>query len=140
MKPVQMTEKQLSLIIAQMDAVTLAITEKAAIGAHAFPHPFPVTERLETVFPYIHKIIAINISLMKAATDTGASRYGAVRQDRADTDSGITSKKAVAYLALITAQKALTTVVHMYLALFAGTLDVFHYTCKFLVTQLKLRM
>lgn len=81
-----------------MHAVSLAVTEEITIGTSVFLHPLPVAGRLETVFPYIHKVIPVDIALIEIAADTGTGRDRTICQDRTYADTGITREEIVTYL------------------------------------------
>ncbi len=60
-----MAEQELLVIPVQVHAVSQTIFEPLAVGADAFMSPFAVAELVETVLPYLPKIIRINIPLVK---------------------------------------------------------------------------
>ena len=61
---VQMTEDEISVVVAQVHPVSLTVAEPPAFAALALLHPRAVAVWLETVFPYIDEIISIDVSLM----------------------------------------------------------------------------
>ena len=69
-----MTKQEITVFITKMHPVTLAITEEGTIATSIFFHPIAVTEWLEAFFPYLHKVVLIDIPLMKITPDTGTSR------------------------------------------------------------------
>ena len=98
-----MTKIQLPVRIAQMHAVSPAIAEVLAVGAIAFPHPFAVSVGLETVFPYLHEVVLVDVSLVVVRADAGAGRDGAVYQYRAYRHSRLTGKEMIAHIAFVIA-------------------------------------
>lgn len=111
-----MTKQEITVFITKMHPVTLAITEEGTIATSIFFHPIAVTEWLEAFFPYLHKIVPIDIPLMKITPDTGTSRDRTVYQDRTDSNTGITSKEAIAYFSFVLAEKAFAAITQMYLS------------------------
>ena len=104
-----MANQKFPVIVTQMHTITFTITEETAIGTLSFLCPFTVTEFTETIFPYIHKIILIDIPLMIITTDTRTGRDRTVCQDRSYAYSGIAGVEMVTYLSLIFSQKAFTS-------------------------------
>ena len=67
----QMAEQQFTFLVTQVHTVSPAIAEVLARGAFACPHPFTVAVRVETVFPYVHKVVLVDVALMIVGTDAG---------------------------------------------------------------------
>lgn len=135
-----MTKQEITVFITKMHPVTLAITEEGTIATSIFFHPIAVTEWLEAFFPYLHKIVPIDIPLMKITPDTGTSRDRTVYQDRTDSNTGITSKEAIAYFSFVLAEKAFAAITQMYLSLLTDFFNEVHKSGKFFICQLELRM
>lgn len=57
--------------------------------------PFPVSERLEFIYPDFVKIIPVNITLRKRPVNIRAGGNGPVNQDRSDIDPRPAEKKVV---------------------------------------------
>ena len=106
-----MAEEQSAVAVAQMHAVTLTITEIAALGALVFLHPFAVAIFLVTVLPHVHEVVLVDVPLIIVCTDAGTGGNGAVSHHGADADTCLTGEKPVAHLALIVAEKTLTAIV-----------------------------
>ena len=85
-----MTKDESSLIVAQMHAVAMAETPVPALTALVPAHPFPVTERVETVLPNIHEIITVDIALMIVRPYAGTSGDAAVHKHRSHGDACLT--------------------------------------------------
>jgi hypothetical protein len=68
-----MAEEKLSIPIPEVHSSPTAITEILAGCALVPFHPIPVSEHCIPVFPGIHEIILIDISLMIVSSDAGAS-------------------------------------------------------------------
>jgi hypothetical protein len=62
-----------SVIIAEVHATVFTKTKYLAFGAGILFCPRPVTVLRKAIIPNIHKIILINISLIKSMPNTGAS-------------------------------------------------------------------
>ena len=103
--------QQYSLLVflVQMHRPTKAIPKHLAISALSCLHPLTVTERLETVFPNIQKIILIDVALRKAAIDVGTGRNGTVNKDGANGDARAAEIEPVADFALVRTNVGLAT-------------------------------
>ena len=67
-----MAENQLAVFVAQVHAVAAAVAEPFAVGAFILAHPLTVTIRTKLIFPDIHEIILVDISLMIIRSDARA--------------------------------------------------------------------
>ena len=119
----QMAEQQLAFLVAQVHAVSSAVAKVLARGALACPHPFTVAVGVETVFPYVHKVVLVDVALMIVGTDAGARRNRPVYQYRADGDARLAIEQMVAYIAFVVAQESFASVADMDFFGLAGTLD-----------------
>ena len=66
-----MAEQEVTIVVAKVHAVALAVAEEVAVGTGASAHPLAVAIGLEAVLPHIHEVVAIDIALMVIATDAG---------------------------------------------------------------------
>ena len=102
---------QRSVGFTQVHSASAAVSEGFAVGARfEFAHPCAVAVWFETVVPYCHKIIAVYIALGVIGTDARTCRDISVYQNRAYRYAGVAAEKAVAYIALVLAEKALAAV------------------------------
>ena len=131
-----MTEIQFSFLVAQVHPITLAITEILAIGTFTRSHPFPVPIRMELVFPHLHEIVLVNVSLMIVATNAGALRDGTVYQNRPHRNACLTSKETVANLSFVVTQEAFASIVQTDASLLSGGTDKLHHPTEIVVGQL----
>ena len=69
--PLLMTKEELPFVIVQMHTVTFTITEKATIRTFTLTCSLTITEHLKALLPYFHKVIFINIALMKITAYAG---------------------------------------------------------------------
>jgi hypothetical protein len=69
-----------------------------------------VPENTEAVFPYIHKIVLVNVSLAERGADAGAAGNGAVYADRGNAEARLTGEKMVPDLPFVWSQKAFAAV------------------------------
>src|SRR5574344_193910 len=106
-----MTLHEMSFLISQVHSPTLAVAEHLA-GRAGFGllHPGTVAVGLEAVFPHIPEVLLIDIALIVFATDAGASGDTAINEHRSHTNACGTMVEVVAHLALISTQKAFTSV------------------------------
>ena len=70
-----MTEQQIAFLVAQMEAVALAVAEHLTVGARAFFHPRTVAELLETGAPDSPEIVVVDVALRIVGTDARTGRY-----------------------------------------------------------------
>lgn len=68
-----LTDFQMSVAIAQMEAVALTVTPHLAFGASLGFHPFSVAVNLEAVLPYLPEAVMIDVALMIVTSDAQAS-------------------------------------------------------------------
>jgi hypothetical protein len=81
--------------------------------------PFPVSERLEFIYPDFIKIIPVNITLRKRPVNIRAGGNGPVNQDRSDIDPRPAEKKVVPDQWFILTDISLTTEFHINLLFLA---------------------
>ena len=62
------------VLLAQMHGTAPADIPYLARCALVAPHPVPVAELPETVVPYIHKTVGVDIPLVETASDAQTSR------------------------------------------------------------------
>lgn len=110
----------ISLGIAQMHAVALAVTPEGAVGANSEFHPFAVAILPETILPYIPKIIGVNTALTVVGANARTGTDATVEKNRGNRYSGFTFKESIAYKTFITAEKTFATKRGMNPALFSG--------------------
>src|SRR5574344_621125 len=101
-----MANPYLACLIVQMHAVGLTLTAKKALRALSRTQPLTFSKRLITVFPYIHEIIFVDVSLRKVTANTGTSTDRAVNQYRGHANTGIAAIKSIAHFGFVTAQKS----------------------------------
>lgn len=110
LQPLQVAEEQATVAVVQVHAVALTVAEEGTVSTEPSLHPAAVAEGLETMLPYVHEIVAVNVALVVIGTDAGAGGYRAVRQNGGDTDAGVAGVEAIAHLALVATEEALATV------------------------------
>ena len=133
-----MAQYKFTVVVAQMHAVALAITEIPAVRAFPCLHPCTVTIWLIPVLPDIDEVILIYISLGEIASDAGAGGYRAVYHHRADAHARLASEHVVAHLALILPQESFAAVARVDASLLARLPDELHQATETLVAELKL--
>ena len=138
LQSLQMAEKQTAVAVVQMHTVTLAVAEEGTVSTEPSLHPAAVAEGLETMLPYVHEIVAVNVALVVIGTDAGTGGNGTVCQDRGHTDAGVTGIETIAYLTLVIAEKALAAVTDTQFAFVTGTGDEVHQPLEVAIIQLKL--
>src|SRR5574344_218504 len=89
-----------------MYPVALTITEERALRTLSRTQPLTFSQRLITVFPYIHEIIFVDVSLRNVTANTGTSADRAVDQYRGHANTGIAAIKRIAHFGFVTAQKS----------------------------------
>ena len=72
LQPFKMAENQLAVFVAQVHAVAAAVAEPFAVGTFILAHPLAVTIRTELIFPDVHEIILVDISLVIIRSDARA--------------------------------------------------------------------
>ena len=75
-----LTDLQFTIAVAQVHAITLAITPHLAMLTLVGLHPFPVTVDLEFVLPNVPETVHVDIALMIIAADTETARNRAISQ------------------------------------------------------------
>ena len=105
-----MAEQQLAVGITEMHATTFAITEILAGGTCLLLHPAAVTIGMIAVFPYLHEVVVVDVTLFIVAANAGAGRDGAVYQYGTDGDACLAGIEVVAHFAFVVSQKAFTAV------------------------------
>ena len=135
-----MAHEQLSRFVAQMHPVAAAIFEYAAIPARTVPHPFAVAVWCETVVPYVHEIVSVNVALVVAGPNARASRDGAVYPDAGDGYAGAAVVERVAYIAFVPAEKAFASVIDRDAAFAARISDELHQTAELFRIELQTRV
>lgn len=63
----------MSVFIAQVHSVSLAIAEIFTVGAFSCLHPGTVSERLVAVLPDIYEIVFVDVTLSQVAADACTS-------------------------------------------------------------------
>lgn len=131
-----MAEQQFPVSITQMHTATLAISEKLAVPALPFTHPFTITIRLIPGVPNLHEIILIDISLMIIRANAGTGRNSPVHQYRTHRHPSLTGKEIITHLSLIVTQKALATIIQPDTSFLARTFYKVHHPTEILVGKL----
>ena len=72
LQPFKMAENKLAVFVAQVHAVAAAVAEPFAVGTFILAHPLAVTIRTELIFPDVHEIILVDISLVIIRSDARA--------------------------------------------------------------------
>ena len=140
LKPVQMAEDEVAVIIAKVHAVTLAIAEPSTVSALILLHPRTVAIWLKAVLPHIYEIIFVNVALMVVGPDAAASGDGAVDKYRSHRKSGLACVEMIPDLPLIFSEKAFTAVACTYPALLPGLLYELHKPAETLPVELQVRI
>lgn len=83
-----MAEQQITVFVAQVHAVTSAITEELALAAIALAHPFAVAIRSEAIGPHLPEIVAVYVALLIVGADARTCRNRAVDKHRSDRHAG----------------------------------------------------
>lgn len=105
-----MAYHKLAFVVAQVEAVAVAVAEETARGAVVGAFPFIGAVGLVAVLPDIPELVLVDVALMVAGTDASTGGNGAVGHDRAHGDSSLTEEGEVAHLAFIVAYKSRTSV------------------------------
>ena len=95
---------------------------------------------MELVFPHLHEIVLVNVSLVIVATNAGARRDGTVYQNRPHRNTCLTSKETVANLSFVITQEAFTSIVQTDASLLSGGTDKLHHPTEIVVGQLQFRV
>ena len=64
-----------------MQSVAFAVAPVAAVLTRVALHPLTMAVLLVTVFPNIHEVVIVNVSLMIVTAYAQAARYGTVIKD-----------------------------------------------------------
>ena len=118
-----MTEQETAVAVAQMHAVALTVAEILAVGTNTATHPLALAIGCIAVLPNIHEIVLVDVALMIVGTDAGTGCNGAVGHDGTHGDACLSGEETVTHLALIVAQKALTTIVGTDAPFLTGSFD-----------------
>ena len=135
-----MAQEQLSLVVVEVHTVALAIAPQATIGAFTAAGPRAIAKGLEAIVPHIHKVIGIDISLVKIGADAGTGRDRAIGQHRSHIDPGMAGIKMVAHLVFVISQKTLAAITQANAILPAGIAYKIEYAGKLFVGELKFGM
>ena len=73
-----MAEQQPTFVVAQVQAVSFAVTPVATVFAVACLHPVVVAMRLEAMLPDIHEVVLVDVALLVVRTDAGAGTDAAI--------------------------------------------------------------
>ena len=103
-------EEEVTLVVAKVHAVALAVAEEVAVGTGAGAHPFAVAVGLEAVFPHVHEVVLIDVALMVVATNAGAGGDGTIDEDGTNGDACLTGVEVVAHFAFVVAEKTFAAV------------------------------
>lgn len=76
--------------------VSAAVSKFAATSALSPAHPAAVPEGFKLRFPYLEKIVAVDVALGERAVDVGTGGDSAVDQDRPDVDARSAEERGVA--------------------------------------------
>ena len=96
-----MAEKEVAIGITQMHTSTSAVTPVSASSTIVVFHPVAIAIRGIAVFPYIHKIVIIDVSLVIVGTNTGTGTNSTICHDRANSNTCLTAKETISNLTLI---------------------------------------
>ena len=110
LESLHVTYHQATFIIAQMHAVAVTIAEETAVGTLSCALPVVGAVRMITVFPHIHEVVLVDISLIIVGTDACAGGDGTIRHHGTNGDARLTGKRMVANLAFVVAYKSGATV------------------------------
>ena len=90
------TYHQATFIIAQMHAVAVTIAEETAVGTLSGALPVVGAVRMIAIFPHIHEVVLIYITLIVVGTDACAGSNGTIRHHGTNGDACLTRKRMVA--------------------------------------------
>ena len=135
-----MTQNEVAIGITEMHAIATAETPVTALLAVALVHPVALTVGMVAVFPHLHEVVVVDITLVIIGTDTGTGGYGAVGHDGAYGDSCLTVEEHVANLAFVTTQKTLATIGGINTPLLARLTDEVKHTPILLISNLHHRV
>ena len=93
-----------------MHTIAFAVLIHLAIGTYSGFCPTSVSEYGISIFPYITKIVAIDIALYEVVSQVWTRRYRAIGKYRGYIYAGTASEKIISYLELIFAQKSFTAI------------------------------
>lgn len=107
-----MAAEQVTLVVVEMEAGTLAVAPHLARGALVLPGPAAVAHHLETVLPHIPEIVLVDVALVHVAAHGGAAADGAVATDARHVDPAAAVEEMVAHLLLVLAEETLAGVAY----------------------------
>ena len=75
-----MAEHQAAIFLAKVHTTSSTVAEVLAILTFTCPHPLAVSVGSKALFPHIHEIVGIDVSLMIVCTNAGTGRDAAVHK------------------------------------------------------------
>ena len=99
---------QVTVLIAQVETVALAIAEDLAILAGTSFHPLVVAELLKTVLPHIPKTVTVDVALAVIAANAQATRDAAIGTHAGHGESRLAIEEIIADKPLVGTQKSVT--------------------------------
>ena len=86
LESLHVTYHQAAFIIAQMHAVAVTIAEETAVGTLSGALPVVGAVRMIAIFPHIHEVVLIYITLIIVGTDACAGSNGTIRHHGTNGD------------------------------------------------------
>ena len=106
-----MAEQQLPVfVVPQMHTVAFTVFIHLAIGTYSGLCPASVSEYGISIFPYITKIVAIDIALYEVVSQVWTRRYRAIGKYRGYIYAGTAGEKIISYLKFIFTEKSFTAI------------------------------
>ncbi len=96
-----MAKQEIARFVSQMHPVAFAVAKEVAIGTIALAHPLAVAKGSKAILPYVHKIVLVDIALLKVTADTGTGRNCPICQDGTHRNPCATSIEVIAYIAFV---------------------------------------
>ena len=115
-----MAEQQFAFIVPEVHAASFAVAPVFAAFAIVRFHPFVIAMRLETMFPNIHEVVFVDVSLTVIRPDACAGADASVDEDGSHCDACHTAKHPVANVSFVGPEEAFAAVGSVNPAFFAS--------------------